>query len=150
MMGVREETVIVKDRAAGRRAALESIAAVVAFFVNIRQELRDCVLNRICTAERADDAVLCGRVSLLFSESVKRLSPPRGDRPLRGVMPVNIALELLVYVKPGAVRELIPLLGDVGERRPVHKPMPLIGGIVAHVNTDVLRDLSRNCRVFFG
>ena len=75
MMGVREETVIVKDQAASRGAALEGIAAVVAFLVNIRQELCDCVLNRICTAERADDAVLCGRVSLLFSKSVKRLGP---------------------------------------------------------------------------
>ena len=65
-------------------------------------------------------------------------------------MPVNIALELLVYVKPGAVRELIPILGIIGERGPVHKPMWLIGGIVAHVDTDVLRDLSRNCCILFG
>ena len=28
--------------------------------------------------------------------------------------------------------------------------MRLIGGIVAHVDTDVLRDLSRNCSILFG
>ena len=76
MMGVREETVIVKDQAAGRGAALEGIAAVVAFLIDVGQELFDCVCDRVCTAERADDAVLCGRVSLLFSKPVKRLGPP--------------------------------------------------------------------------
>ena len=67
MMGVREETVIVKDQAAGRRAALEGIATVITFLIDVRQELFDRVLDRVCTAERADEAVLCGRVYLLFS-----------------------------------------------------------------------------------
>ena len=63
-------------------------------------------------------------------------------------MPVNVSSKLLVCVQPRPILDFIPILSIDRGRGPVHKTMRLIGGIVAHVDADVLRDLSGDRRIF--
>ena len=137
VMAVRKATVFVDNEAAGSRAALVGVAAVLALDIDLRQKGLDCVLDGVSTAERADDTVFRCRVSLLVSETPNRAGLPARYRPLSRVFPVRIPCELLVSVQPRAVLHLIAELTVRGSTRPVHEPMGLIGGIVAHVNTDV-------------
>ena len=63
-------------------------------------------------------------------------------------MPVNVSSELLVCVQPRPVLDLVSVFSIDRRRGPVHETMRLIGGVVAHVNADVLRNLSGDRRIF--
>ena len=140
VVAVRKATVFVDNKTAGGRATLVGVAAVLALDIDLRQKGLDCVLDGVSTAERADDTVFRCRVSLLVSETPNRAGLPARYRPLSRVFPVRIPCELLVSVQPRAVLHLITELTVRGSTRPVHEPMGLIGGIVAHVDTDVARN----------
>ena len=73
---VRKAAVLIDNETAGGRAALIGIAAIFALDVDVRQEGLDCVLYRVSAAERADDTVFRGRVSLLVSETPNRAGLP--------------------------------------------------------------------------
>ena len=76
MMAVRKAAVLIDNETAGGRTTFVGIAAIFALDVDVRQEGLDCVLYRVSAAERADDTVFRGRVSLLISETPNRAGLP--------------------------------------------------------------------------
>lgn len=76
MVAVRKATVLIDNETAGGRAALVGVATIFALDVDVRQKGLDCVLYRVSAAERADDTVFRGRVSLLVSETPNRAGLP--------------------------------------------------------------------------
>ena len=76
MVAIRKAAVFVDNETAGSRAALVGVTTVLALDIDLRQKGLDCVLNRVSTAERADDTVFRSRVSLLVSETPNRAGLP--------------------------------------------------------------------------
>ena len=76
VVAVRKAAVFVDNETAGSRAALVGVTTVLALDIDLRQKGLDCVLNRVSTAERADDTVFRSRVSLLVSETPNRAGLP--------------------------------------------------------------------------
>ena len=76
VVAVRKATVFIDNETAGGRAALVGVATIFALDVDVRQEGLDCILYGVSAAERADDTVFRGRVSLLVSETSNRAGLP--------------------------------------------------------------------------
>ena len=76
MVAVRKAAVLIDNETAGGRAALVGVATIFALDVDVRQKGLDCILYRVSAAERADDTVFRGRVSLLVSETPNRAGLP--------------------------------------------------------------------------
>ena len=137
VVAICKAAVFIDNETAGSRAALVGVTAVLALDIDLRQKGLDCVLDGVSTAERTNNTVFRGRVALLVGETPNRAGLRARYGPLSRVFPVCVPRELLVGVQPRAVLHFVSELAVRGRTRPVHEPMGLIGGIVAHVNTDV-------------
>ena len=109
--------------------------------VDVRQELRDRLRDRVGPAEGADDALLGQRVALLVGLALPDVRHPGGVRPEARVRPVRVLGQDAVGLQEGRVVVLEERLDAGAVARPVHEARRLEGRVVEVVDADLLGDL---------
>src|SRR5690606_15922969 len=143
---VRELAAVVDDEAAcGRAASVRIARAVVAErLIDVGEEGRDRVLDRVGAAERADDAALRRRVLGLLRGLRARALLALVPRPLVRVAPVVVAREELVRVEPGGVAELEDIVRVARRRGPVVQALELERRRIELLNAEVAGEPARD------
>ena len=116
--------------------------------VDVRQELRDRLRDRVGPAEGADDALLGQRVALLVGLALPDVRHPGGVRPEARVRPVRVLGQDAVGLQEGRVVVLEERLDAGAVARPVHEARRLEGRVVEVVDADLLGDLPGDGFVF--
>ena len=145
MVGKCEAVVLVDHEARCRGSGCVGVpVALDRRRVDLREELPDRFGDRVCPAERADDALLFERIALLVCQLFADPRHPGRLRPVARVRPVRVFREYVVSFEEGLVAVPEEGLDVPAVARPVHEARRLVGRVVEVVDPDLVRHLPRD------
>ena len=142
VMAERQPVVVIDHQAAARGSCC--ISPPVLFcrrHVDVRDELLNCLRDRVRPAKCTDDAALCQRILDLFRLLAPLLGLPGAHRPFRPVFPVPVFAEDIIRIQEWRVVQLEHRLHVPAVARPVHQSVDLIGRIVKRLDPHRVRQL---------